>query len=201
MTADQIFKLLKKWEWGTLNKIYGYGHNSIIGFITYSWIKESPNNCVLDGAPSPHKGHKIKPNRYADALLCINNNPKIAVEIETNVSSYENKFETLEFYNSMVDEDFLFSLFYLGNLSNTKSIGKHQWERIKIKAIESKSAFAIVSAEKEKIHMNLNDKLSLFNQSNYSRWKITKVDCWIKDSNGKQIGKNLWNSSSKVGRK
>ena len=189
MTAHQIYNLLRKWEWSTLQKVYGYGHNSIIGFISYNWIKEHNKNCVLDGAPS---ANKKAPHRYADAILCSGKSPKIAVEVETDVSLYLKKLDGLELYYNNPDETYLFNIFFMGNLK-TKAInvGKHQWEPTKSKARKSKSAIALISLLKEKKSFSAEEKDRIFFKSVYSRWNIIGIECWIKDETGQELCKKL----------
>ena len=72
MDAENITNFLKSFHWKILRNMYGCAHNSIIGFVSSSWINQSQYNTVLDGAPSPNVGSRRRGQRNADILLFQN---------------------------------------------------------------------------------------------------------------------------------
>lgn len=137
MKCFQIEKFLKRLQWDTLRNIYGCAHSSIIGFISSEWINQSKLNSVLDGAPSPKIGTGRTGQKNADVLLCRDDKPLVVVEVETGVSKYSEKIDSLWAYLSNSND---FKGMELGILIMTNGYAKssnmaykHDWESIKEK--------------------------------------------------------------------
>lgn len=156
MDIGRIEDLLKKFRWGTLQKMYGCAHSSIIGFISTEWINFSRENSIIDGAPSPETGKGRKGQTNADILLCKGDGPFIPVEGETNVSKYHEKLSTLFTYldNNNNFDGIEFGLLFMTNLCKGDTKYKHNWEEIKQRVIKNKTNdIALVSIIKERAPM------------------------------------------------
>lgn len=175
--------------------MYGCAHSSIVGFISTMWVSQSPDNSVLDGAPSPITGTSRKGQRNADILLCRGDNPCIVVEVETSVEKYEQKLDSVLTYLRNVD-GLEFGLIVMTNLCEGKSKYKHNWEPIKqkISSDAKECSIALVSVEKENIRSKLSksnlDKLR--KRNDYYPWRVKNVDYWVHDRNGVIREGNLW---------
>ncbi|MDI3481510.1 MAG: hypothetical protein PWQ97_1165, partial [Tepidanaerobacteraceae bacterium] len=52
MISASIENIIRMFNWGIITRMYGSSHNSVIGFLSSEWIKQSSDHSVLDGAPS-----------------------------------------------------------------------------------------------------------------------------------------------------
>lgn len=87
-------------NWKYIASILGSSHSSIIGFISYEWIKQDPSAFfVLDAAPSPVTGGSRTGQVNSDLVLmqtiAEKREPKIIVEVETNQKEWETKQKNL----------------------------------------------------------------------------------------------------------
>ena len=98
MISASIENIIKMFNWGIITRMYGNSHSSIIGLLSSEWIKRSSNHSVLDGAPSPFVGKGRKGQKNADILLCKGDKPFIVVEVETIVSKYLEKIDSIAAY-------------------------------------------------------------------------------------------------------
>jgi len=196
MKSYEIAELIKRFEWSHLNKIYGCAHSSIIGFITYEWLKLSQNNNVIDGAPSPNIGKGRTGQTNADLLLCSNERPYIPVEVETNVIKYPEKLKSLfDYKNAFPTVEF--GLFYMTNLKSGDSKYQHNWENIKQNIINKSGAnkmpIALISSIKRRIDFSEKNNWSeLLKRNDYSSWEIINIDYWICDTQVEVVQGNLW---------
>jgi hypothetical protein len=195
MDINEIEKVLKKFRWSTLQRIYGCAHSSIIGFISTEWINLSPENSILDGAPSPITGKGRTGQTNADMLLCKGDSPFIPVEVETNVDKYDDKLKSLFAYLNNKDDfdDIEFGLLFMTNLCEGDKKYKHNWDKIKDSVSKNgKNAIALVSIIKERAQLKRDSTLNVLRKRNdYFPWDITTVDYWIYRANRTKEG-NLW---------
>lgn len=90
-----MLEKLIEFNWEYLSSVYGSSHSSIIGFISYEWLKSNPtSNQVMDVPP----GVMAEGNRrvHADLVLFESGVPKIIVEVET--AKWEDKVKTIAHY-------------------------------------------------------------------------------------------------------
>jgi hypothetical protein len=196
MNSNEISELIKRFDWSQLNRIYGCAHSSIIGFITYEWLKFSERNSVIDGAPSPNIGSGRTGQTNADLLLCSHEKPYIPVEVETNVIKYPEKLKSLFDYKNAFPT-IEFGLFYMTNLKSGIAKYQHNWEKIKQDIINrsgsDKMPIALISSIKRKIDFQVKNNWSeLLKRNDYSSWEIVSIDYWICDLNGEVLHGNLW---------
>lgn len=194
MEINNIEMLLKKFRWNTLQRMYGCAHSSIIGFISTEWINLSPENSILDGAPSPIIGKGRPGQTNADILLCKNGTPFIPVEVETNVSEYGEKIKSLFDYldNKKNFDGIEFGLLFMTNLCKGDMKYKHNWEKIKKSVKNEKDAIALVSVIKEKVQLKNDSPLDVLRKRNdYYPWEVVSIDYWIYKANRVKEG-NLW---------
>ncbi|MBC8382718.1 MAG: hypothetical protein H8E22_02695 [Candidatus Cloacimonetes bacterium] len=195
MDINEIEMLLKKFRWHTLQRMYGCAHSSIIGFISTEWISLSLENSILDGAPSPIIGNGRAGQTNADILLCKDGRPVIPVEVETDVSKYKEKTDSLFAYlsNKKDFDGIEFGLLFMTNLCNGDTKYKHNWEKIKLRATKSeKNNIALVSIIKERARLGKDSPLNVLRKRNdYFPWDIITVDYWIYSANRTKEG-NLW---------
>ena len=187
MNANKIEELLKTFRWETLQRIYGCGHSSIIGFISTEWINLSPENSILDGAPSANTGKGRTGQKNADLILCKVDSPLIAVEVETLVDKYDEKLDSLfEYMNNKNDFNGIeFGLLFMTNLYGGVMMYKHNWEKIKERVkTNKKDNIALVSVIKERACLRDTTTLNALRKRNgYSSWDIKTVDYWIYSAN------------------
>ncbi len=196
MNITEIEGLLRSFRWITLQRMYGCAHSSIIGFISTEWINASPDNSILDGAPSPEIGKGRRGQTNADILLCKGDKPLIPVEVETNVANYCKKLESLFSYlenNNNFSRFTEFGLLFMTNLCTGRMSYQHNWEKIKRRVLKGRNAIALVSIIKEKAQLENNSELNVLrNRNQYYPWDIVTVDYWIYTPNETREG-NLWN--------
>jgi len=195
MTSKEILSLLEKFAWSKLNQIYGCAHSSIIGFIAYEWLQQSDKNSLLDGAPSPKIGLGRKGQKNADLLLCKDKYPFIPVEVETTVSKYPEKLQTLFDYKNKFST-INFGLMYLTNLTTGFNKYQHNWGEIKNdicnQKAENRNTIALVSAIKRKVIKEDNERSRLLRRNDYSGWETIQIDYWIFDKNETILEGNFW---------
>ncbi len=192
MNSKEIFNILENFDWSKLNRIYGCAHNSIIGFITYEWINNCPDNSILDGAPSPYIGKGRSGQKNADLLLCKNQTPFISVEVETQVYKFTSKLNALYNYKE-VFQSIDFGMLYMTNLTTGNLKYKHNWDDIKKEIQNKKQSIALISAEKTKLVFREDDKWSnLLKRNDYSKWEIVNIDYWIYVDNNDIKAGNLY---------
>lgn len=188
MDIGEIENLLKNFRWETLSKMYGCAHSSIIGFISTEWIRFSPENSILDGAPSPKIGGSRKGQTNADILLCKGDRPYIAVEVETNISKYDKKLDSLFTYlNNKNDFDGIeFGLLFMTNLCAGNTKYKQNWEKIKQRVTKNgENDIALISIIKERAQLKEEDTSlnALRRRNDYFPWNIITVAYWIYSAN------------------
>lgn len=175
--------------------MYGSANSSIIGFISTDWINQSKDNSILDGAPSPIIGKGRSGQKNADLLLCKRDKPLIVVEVESGVSKYEEKIDSiLKYLNNREDFDGIeFGLLIMSNvydsLKGTKY--KHNWTSIKDKVKKTKEAIVLVSIEKSKAQPDNSPLSRLRGRNDYYPWNIVNIDYWINATN-QNIEGTLW---------
>jgi len=186
MKADQAVKILKTFKWDILPSIFGCAHNSIIGFLSTMWIDQSKDNSVLDGAPSPITGGRRVGQKNADILLCKSDKPFIVVEVETNVSKYQDKLKSIQDYlhNSITYAGLEFGLMVVTNLCKGDMKYKHNWNVIKKEVEEGQDNVALVSIEKTKALLDESVLGKLRSRNDYYPWQIVNIDYWVHDESG-----------------
>jgi len=195
MDVSVIEKIIKRFQWCTLERMYGSAHSSITGFIATDWINQSNENSILDGAPSPTIGNGRDKQNNADLLLCKRDKPLIVVEVESGVSKYEQKINSiLKYLSNRKDFDGLeFGLLIMSNIYNGSNYGKykHNWTPIKNKVKESKENIVLVSIEKSKAKLGDSPLDRLRRRNDYYPWDIVNIDYWI-HTTSQNIEGNLW---------
>jgi len=196
MNIKKIEIFLKSFNWSTLQRMYGNPHPSIIGLISSEWINQSESNSVLDGAPASITGKGRTNQQHADVLLCKDDKPYVAVEVENNVSKYSEKIDSLWNYlhNNEVFRGMELGLLIMTNGYADETVrlaNKHNWTPIKAKVKKGKYSVALVSIEKSKATLDDSALGRLRKPSKYYPWDIVSVDYWLFD--GKKIREgNLW---------
>ena len=180
MVTENIVDFLKSFKWEILRNMYGCAHNSIIGFVSSSWISQSQHNTVLDGAPSPNIGSRRRGQRNADILLFQNKKPYVVVEVESGVSKYCEKISSIQRYLRNIKEfdGLKFGLLIMTNMYDCKKC-KHNWDVIagEIKKMEETMVF--VSIEKRKAVLGVSPLEKLRSRNDYYPWDIEKIEYWI----------------------
>lgn len=192
MNSNDILNLITKFDWSKLNNIFGCAHSSIIGFLSYEWINISKENTVLDGAPSPLVGTSRKGQRNADLLLCNNKKPIIPVEVETQVSKYQSKIETIgQYVKNFPHIEFGFMV--LTNLTTGTKKYQHNWDELKKYSKDHNLPIVLISIIKKKIGFtNIDDWSTLLKRNDYSAWEITEIDYYIYDKNKTILENKIW---------
>ncbi len=150
MNSFFIENIIKEFNWDIITSMYGNSHSSIIGFLSSEWIKKSSDHSVLDGAPSPFVGKGRKGQKNADIPLCKGDKPFIVVEVETLVSKYLDKIDSIASYigNTEDYDGISFGLLVMLNYTNGGNKYKHNWHDVKQYAISKDIPIAFVSIEK-----------------------------------------------------
>ena len=194
MDNKNVEDILTRFRWKLLERVYGCAHNTIIGFIATEWLSLSQENSVLDGAPAAQTGKGRKGQKNADLILGKGNAPSIVVEVETGVSKYPEKLESLLCYlhNSADFQGLQLGLLVMTNgYAPGKTQRKHNWESLKDKAREEQDVLAFISVEKNQFTPQDSVLSRLRCRNNYARWDIVNVDYWAHDAEGELEG-NLW---------
>ena len=193
MISASIENFIRMFYWDIITRMYGNSHSSIIGLLSSEWIKKSSNHSVLDGAPSPFVGKGRKGQKKADILLCKGDKPFIVVEVETIVSKYLEKIDSIAAYmdNTKDYAGVAFGLLVMLNYTNGADKYKHNWHDAKEYAISKDIPIAFVSIEKRKADLGdtVLDKLKRRNE--YYSWEISSIDYWVYGSDRKIIEGNL----------
>ena len=186
--ADDVFQILKKFKWDTLKSFFGGAHSSIIGFISSTWVNlDEKNNSVLDGAPSPIIGNGRKGQKNADILLCKEEEPFIVVEVETNVSKYGTKLDTItSYFDKDAYQGLELGIMVMTNLKSGDRKYKHNWDEIKqnVKGKKANVNVALVSIEKRKMERSESVLGKLKHRNDYYPWQIEQIDYWIYAKDG-----------------
>ncbi len=190
MTSQQILIFLKSFNWYILRSMYGSAHSSIIGFISSSWISQSRQNTILDGAPTPRerqrkrRGHKRRGQKNADIILCKQKKPYVVVEVE--LWNYLDKIKTIQKYvkDKELFGDLKFGLLVMTNGYDDPQEGESCWKVIKDEIKKMRSDVAVVFLEKnnESLDVSAQDRLRKLNP--FSSKTIGKIKCWVHASNG-----------------
>jgi len=93
---ENLIEVVKNFRWNTLAQMYGNAHASVIGFISTEWINSGENRFILDGAYSLKNTGKGR--RNADLILCEDDKPVVVVEVESGISKYSEKIDSLKEY-------------------------------------------------------------------------------------------------------
>jgi hypothetical protein len=183
-------------KWNTLLNLYGSAHNSIIGFLSTTWLAQSNKHFVLDEAPANQVGIGNRGNR-ADLLLCSDSTPIVVAEVESTVSKYNDKLEAVKSYlnNQKEFSGLEFGLLFLLNWTRSRrDIYTHHWNKLKDSIERTKHNIALVSFEKKytklpfdkDLHLRLNEERSCY------QWHYTSIDFWIHFGNQQPKSGNLW---------
>lgn len=197
MAEENIVNFLKSFHWKILRNMYGCAHNSIIGFISSSWINQSQHNTVLDGAPSPNVGARRRGQRNADILLFQNNKPYVVAEVESGVSKYCEKINSIQRYlrNTKEFDGLKFGLLIMTNMYDYKKC-EHNWDVVEDEVKKMKETMAFISIKKKKEKWDDTPLGKLRSRNNYYPWSLEKIDYWIHTST-RDIRGNLYGSNEK----
>lgn len=197
-----MISILKKFEWNYLKSIYGSSHSSIIGFLSYQWIKQNKSkNSVLDGAPSPEIGKGRTGQINADLLLLENEIPKIIIEVETVnwMKKAENiiKYLDNENYN---DAKGLLLLTIVkakeieGNIFHSSKKEEENLKRVKTSIKRAKKNISIIEIWRKRIKPK--DKESFFTKiqerTDYYKWQICSIKYWEKNKESELLKKKIF---------
>ena len=194
MVSTSIENIIKMFNWDIITRMYGSSHNSVIGFLSSEWIKQSSDHSVLDGAPSPFVGKGRKGQKNADILLCKGDKPFIVVEVETIVSKYLEKIDSIAAYmeNTKDYDGISFGLLVMLNYTNGTDKYKHNWHDAKEYAMSKDIPIAFVSIEKSKADLGDTVLDQLKKRNEYYPWETSNIDYWIYGSDRKIIEGILW---------
>ena len=194
MVSTSIENIIKMFKWDIITRMYGNSHSSIIGLLSSEWIKKSSDHSVLDGAPSPFVGKGRKGQKNADILLCKGDKPFIVVEVETIVSKYLEKIDSIAAYmdNTKDYAGIAFGLLVMLNYTNGADKYKHNWHGAKEYAINKGIPIAFVSIEKSKADLGDTVLDQLKKRNEYYPWETSNIDYWIYGSDRKVVSGILW---------
>ena len=194
MISASIENFIRMFYWDIITRMYGNSHSSIIGLLSSEWIKKSSNHSVLDGAPSPFVGKGRKGQKNADILLCKGDKPFIVVEVETIVSKYLEKIDSIAAYmdNTKDYAGVAFGLLVMLNYTNGADKYKHNWHGAKEYAINKGIPIAFVSIEKSKADLGDTVLDQLKKRNEYYPWETSNIDYWIYGSDRKVVSGILW---------
>lgn len=123
----KLLNEIKRFKWKTIKQMYGNAHSSVIGFISTEWINSNnkEKRFILDGAYSIGN----EKNKYtADLILCEGNKPQVVVEVESGISKYSDKIESLKTYLNEKDTNFKFGILIMLNGWRRKKDDGGYWE-------------------------------------------------------------------------
>jgi len=189
--ASKIENTIRRFKWDKLQRLYGSIHNSIIGFISTEWITLSEKNSVLDGAPNIEDDDGKK---YADLLLCEEDKPFIVVEVESSVSKYREKIDTIfRYLNNKEFEGPVFGMMVMSNVNETQHgmNCRHHWDQIKAIVTQEGKPIVLVSIEKDKAKLDKSPLSRLRKRNKYYPWNIVNIEYWIHTPNQTKEGKLL----------
>jgi len=193
MISASVENFIRMFYWGIITRMYGSSHSSVIGFLSSEWIKKSSDHSVLDGAPSPFVGKGRKGQKNADILLCKGDKPFIVVEVETIVSKYLEKIDSIAAYleNTKNYDGIAFGLLVMLNYTNGENKYKHNWHDAKEYAMSKDIPIAFVSIEKSKADLGDTVLDQLKKRNEYYPWETSSIDYWVYGSDRKIIEGNL----------
>lgn len=193
MHSVSIEDIIKTFNWYIITRMYGNSHSSIIGFLSSQWISMSTDHSVLDGAPSSIVGKGRKGQKNADILLCKGDKPYIVVEVESVVSKYMEKIDSVaEYMENKKDYDGLaFGLVVMLNYTEGSGKYKHNWLHAKEYAASKNIPIAFVSIEKRRTSLGDTVLDRLKRRNEYYPWRISNIDYWIYGSDRTVIENNL----------
>jgi hypothetical protein len=198
MISASIEDFIKMFNWGIITRMYGNSHSSIIGLLSSEWIKKSSDHSVLDGAPSPFVGKGRKGQKNADILLCKGDKPFIVVEVETIVSKYLEKIDSIAAYmeNTKDYDEISFGLLVMLNYTNGTDKYKHNWHDAKEYAMSKDIPITFVSIEKRRADLGDTVLDRLKRRNEYYPWETSSIDYWVYGSDKKIIEGNLLKRSN-----
>ncbi len=198
MISASIENFIRMFYWDIITRMYGNSHSSIIGLLSSEWIKRSSNHSVLDGAPSPFVGKGRKGQKNADILLCKGDKPFIVVEVETIVSKYLEKIDSIAAYmdNTKDYAGVAFGLLVMLNYTNGADKYKHNWHDAKEYAISKDIPIAFIFIEKRKADLGDTVLDRLKRRNEYYPWETSSIDYWVYGSDRKIIEGNLLKRSN-----
>ncbi|SCN23649.1 hypothetical protein N3C_1405 [Clostridium sp. N3C] len=198
MISASIENFIRMFYWDIITRMYGNSHSSIIGLLSSEWIKKSSNHSVLDGAPSPFVGKGRKGQKKADILLCKGDKPFIVVEVETIVSKYLEKIDSIAAYmdNTKDYAGVAFGLLVMLNYTNGADKYKHNWHDAKEYAISKDIPIAFIFIEKRKADLGDTVLDRLKRRNEYYPWETSSIDYWVYGSDRKIIEGNLLKRSN-----
>ena len=194
MISASIENIIRMFKWDIITRMYGNSHSSIIGLLSSEWIKKSSDHSVLDGAPSPFVGKGRKGQKNADILLCKGDKPFIVVEVETLVSKYLEKIDSIVSYigNTEDYDGISFGLLVMLNYTNGADKYKNNWHDAKEYAVSKDIPIAFVSIEMSKADLGDTVLDQLKKRNEYYPWETSNIDYWIYGSDRKVIEGILW---------
>jgi hypothetical protein len=186
-------------NWNILLNLYGSAHNSIIGFLSTTWLAQSNKHFVLDEAPANQVGIGNRGKR-ADLLLCSDLTPIVVAEVESTVKKYNDKLEVVESYlnNQKEFSGLEFGLLFLLNFTTGRDAYAHHWDKLQASIENTNHNIALVSFEKKDAELPF-DKQSyprLNEERGYFHWRYTSIDFWIHFKDQQAKSGNLWKCST-----
>ena len=183
-------------KWNTLLNLYGSAHNSIIGFLSTTWLAQSNKHFVLDEAPANQVGIGNRGKR-ADLLLCSDSTPIVIAEVESTVYNYNDKLEAVESYlnNQKEFSGLEFGLLFLLNWTRRRDIYTHHWDELRASIEKTKHNIALVSFVKKhaELPFNKDSHPRLMEERSCFQWRYTSIDFWIHFKDQQIKSGNLWN--------
>ena len=182
-------------KWNTLLHLYGSAHDSIIGFLSTTWLAQSNKHFVLDTAPANQVGLRNK-GKHADLLLCSDSTPIVIAEVESTVDKYNDKLEVVESYlnNQKEFSGLEFGLLFLLNWTSKRDTYTHHWKELKDSIKKTKHNIALVSFVKKHAELPFDKDLHprLMEERSYYQWRYTSIDFWIHFEDQQIKSANLW---------
>lgn len=168
MEEQEVVKIIEKFDWKILSKIYGSGHSSIIGFIASEWIKINSNtNSVLDGPTCVEIKKSTNVRRCADIVLCKDQKPLIVVEVETDERNYNSKIKTLKLY--IKEKGCIFGILFMANcVKKQKKSKRNKCNTNKIILINQKKELRSLAKE---------EKNNFFNKNKFAQKEVSEISC------------------------
>ena len=180
-------------KWNTLLNLYGSAHDSIIGFLSTTWLAQSNKHFVLDGAPANQVGRGRK---HADLLLCSDSTPIVVAEVESTVKKYNDKLETVESYlnNQKEFSGLEFGLLFLLNWTNRRDTYTPHWDELMASIKETNHNITLVSFVRERAELPFDKDLHprLMKKRSCWQWRYTSIDFWIHFEDQQIKSGNLW---------
>jgi len=184
-------------NWNILLNLYGSAHESIIGFLSTTWLAQSNKHFVLDTPPANRPGQRGR--KHADLLLCSDSTPIVIAEVESTVYNYNDKLKAVESYlTNQVDFSGLeFGLLFLLNWTGRKRDNNyaHHWDELKASIEKTNHNIALVSFVKghAELPFNRDSHPRLMGKQGCYPWRYTSIDFWIHFKDQQIKSGNLWN--------